>query len=113
VNYLNDATRTQIRKNVRKMAENARLELDAKPGRRKSDIIVITLAGRRREVLQFPWRVLERFLPAIDVELLESGGSFDGSGRLVMAITEPLDAQGGVRSERRGKLKLRGRTSER
>lgn len=76
-----------------------------RPPRRRSDLTMAFLRGRRPDVLGLPLRIFDA-LQEYDVEIVRSGGE-EERYLLVLAVTETLSSQPVRRPERRAKLRRR------
>jgi hypothetical protein len=83
------------------VGEAVALELTA--GRRKSDLWLLHLRGRKALVLELPLKILDQ-LPHEDLELVSSSGD-DADYRLTLVVTLPLEQQPTTTPERRSKLR--------
>ncbi len=95
----------RIRRGVTARARLLALELHFVAPRRESDLLLISLGGRRERVLKVSNYLLDCF-KEVDVDLVRSESDADGY-RLLVAVTPKLGAQPSTSGEQRGKLRRR------
>ena len=93
----------RIRRGVTARARVLALELHFVEPRRESDLLLMSLGGRRQGALRIPNYLLDCF-KEVDVDLVRSEGEADDY-RLLVAVTPKLGAQPSASFEQRGKLR--------
>jgi hypothetical protein len=98
--------RAQTRQAVERVVEQLGLKGEFAPGRRRSDIVLVSVRGEKAKVLSAPLKLLDE-VNGIDIELLSLASSPHGLAALSLIVTEALERQPLMPLERRAKLKRR------
>ncbi len=100
----------RIRKAVASAAKSIDLRSSFAQGRRKSDLLLVKLRGRREYAHVIATHLIDIF-PEVDVEILR-GTQKDNFYTFTLIVTQKLNEQDAVFEERRAKLVRAKETSE-
>jgi hypothetical protein len=97
-----DTIKEDIQTSMQRIADENELNINFRPGRRKTDLLLATMHGQRRGMLALALFVSENY-PQVDLELVNIDTKSDVQ-TLMLAVTEKLEHQQTQVPERRAVL---------